>query len=106
MPLTFGGGNTSIEAMIFGTPSITMPGKYLRTNITTAVYKQMQISNPPIVKNAEEYIKLSIELAKDTEKNNSLREKSKKAAIKHLFKNHKVLKEFENFLEKAHQEVK
>ena len=81
IPLHFGGGNTSLESMIFGTPSITMPGKHLRTNITSAIYKQMKISNPPITKSVEEYIDLAIKLAKDSKKNNSLREKSKKPQI-------------------------
>ena len=106
IPLHFGGGNTSLESMIFGTPSITMPGKHLRTNITSAIYKQMKISNPPITKSVEEYIDLAIKLAKDSKKNNSLREKSKKAANKYLFKSRKALKEFENFLIKVYRKAK
>jgi len=106
IPLHFGGGNTSIEAMMFGTPSITKSGNHLRTNVTAAIYKQMKISNPPIVKSTEEYIKLAIKLAKDRKKNNFLREKLKKAANKYLFKNHKALQEFENFLEKTYREIK
>ena len=66
----------------------------------------MKISNPPITKSVEEYIDLAIKLAKDSKKNNSLREKSKKAANKYLFKNHKALKEFESFLEKVHRKTK
>ena len=106
IPLHFGGGNTSLEAMIFGTPSITMPEKHLRTNITAAIYKQMKIINPPITKTTEKYIDLAIKLAKDSKKNNSLREKSKRAANKYLFKSHKALKEFENFLIKVHRKTK
>ena len=106
VPLHFGGGNTSLEAMIFGTPSITMPRNYLRTNISTAIYKQMKISAPPIAKNTEQYIDLAIKLVKDKNKNISLREKSKKAANKYLFKSHKTLKEFENFLIKVHRKAK
>ena len=106
VPLHFGGGNTSLEAMIFGTPSITMPGNYLRTNISTAIYKQMKISAPPIAKNTEQYIDLAIKLVKDKNKNVYLREKSKKAANKYLFKSHKTLKEFEHFLIKVHRKAK
>ena len=102
VPLHFGGGNTSLEAMIFGTPSITMPGNYLRTNISTAIYKQMKISSPPIASNYEEYINLAVDLAKDKTKNTSLREEIKIAANKYLYNNSNVLKEFENFLEKAY----
>ena len=106
VPLHFSGGNTSFEAMIFGTPSITMSQNHLRTNLTAAVYKQMQIPNPPIVKNTKEYIELAIKLAKDKKKNSSLRKKSKEAASKYLFKNFKALKEFDNFLEKVHRITK
>jgi protein O-GlcNAc transferase len=102
IPLHFGGGNTSIEAMIFGTPSVTMPKNHLRTNITAGIYKQMKISNPPIVNSPEEYVNLALELAKNKKKNNSLREISKKAAKRYLFNNNKVLKEFEDFLKKVH----
>ena len=66
----------------------------------------MKISNPPIAKSASEYIDLAIKLAKDSKKNNSLRKKSKKAAIKYLFKSRKALKEFENFLIKVHRKAK
>ena len=83
-----------------------MPQKHLRTNITAAIYKQMKIINPPITKSTEKYIDLAIKLAKDSKKNNSLREKSKKAANKYLFKSHKALKEFENFLIKVHRKAK
>jgi len=105
IPLHFGGGNTSIEAMIFGTPSITMPKGHLRTNITAGIYKQMKISNPPIVNSTEEYINLAVELAKNKKRNDSLREDSKKAAKKYLFNNNKVLKEFENLLKNVHKKV-
>ena len=103
VPLHFGAGNSSLEAMVFGTPSITLPEQHLRTNITAAIYKQMKITNPPIVQNTEEYIDLAIKLAKDSKKNNSLREKTKKAANKYLYNNKKVLKEFEKFLRSAHK---
>ena len=89
--------------MLVGTPTVTMPGKHLKSNITAAAYKQMKISKPPIVKNSEEYISLAIKLAKDKKNNQILREKSKKAANKYLFNNSKVLKSFEKFLDQAHR---
>ena len=101
-PLHFGGGNSFLEAMLVGTPSITMPGTHLKTNITAAAYKQMKILSPPIVQSSKEYINLAIELAQDDKKNLSLREESKTAANKYLYNNLKALKEFEQFLEEAH----
>ena len=101
-PTHFGGGNSFLESMLVGTPSITMLGTHLKTNITAAAYKQMKILSPPIVQSSKEYVNLTIELAKDGKKNLSLREESKTAANKYLYKNLKALKEFEQFLEEAH----
>ena len=102
-PIYFGGGNTFLESMIVGTPTVTMPDTHLKANITAAAYKQMKISNPPIVKNSKEYVKLAVELAKNQKKNYALREESKIAASKYLYKNLNALKEFEKFLEEAHK---
>jgi len=102
-PIYFGGGNTFLESMIVGTPTITLSGNYLRSNITAAAYKQMKIINPPIAKNSEEFVNLAIELAKNKKKNEELRKNLKNAAHKHLYKNSKVLKKFEKFLEEAHK---
>jgi predicted O-linked N-acetylglucosamine transferase (SPINDLY family) len=102
-PIHFGGGNSFLEAMKVGTPTVTMPGTHLKTNITAAAYKQMKISAPPIVKSIEEYINLSVKLAQDSKINFSLREESKIAANKYLYKNLKALREFEKFLEKAYK---
>ena len=63
----------------------------------------MKISSPPIASNYEEYINLAVDLAKDKTKNTSLREEIKIAANKYLYNNSNVLKEFENFLEKAYK---
>ena len=102
-PLHFGGGNSFLESMLVGTPTITMPGTHLKTNITAAAYKQMKISSPPIVQSSKEYINLAVQLAQDSKKNLFLREESKTAANKYLYNNLKALKEFEQFLEEAHK---
>ena len=105
-PIHFGGGNSFLEAMLVGTPTITKPSSHLRANITSAGYKQMNISNSPIVYSSEEYVNLSINLAKNKNKNLKLRKDSIKAAKNYLFKNNSALMEFEKFLEKAHFEAK
>jgi predicted O-linked N-acetylglucosamine transferase (SPINDLY family) len=92
--------------MTVGTPTITMPGAHLRTNVATAVYKQMKIQEPPIAQSSKEYIDLAIKIAQDNEKNRSLRKKLKIAANKYLYKNLKVLREFEKFLEAANLAAK
>jgi len=101
-PVHFGGGNSFLESMLVGTPSITMSGTHLKTNITAAAYKQMKILSPPIVQSSKEYINLAVKLAQDSKKNLSLREESKIAANKYLYNNLKALKEFEQFLDEAY----
>ena len=105
-PIHFGGGNTFLEAMLVGTPTITMPGVHLKNNITSAAYKQMSISSPPIAKNSSEYIDLAVNLANDDKKNIFIRKESKVAAENNLYNNIKALKEFENFLEEAYEAEK
>ena len=83
-----------------------MPGTHLKTNIVAAAYKQMKITNPPIVKSSEEYVNLAVKLAQDNKKNLSLREESKIAANKYLYNNLKALKEFEQFLEEVYMTTK
>ena len=102
-PMHFGAGYTFLLTTLVGTPTITMPGKYLRKNMTFAAYMQMQLSSAPIAKNYEEYVNLAVELAKNKEKNASLREEIKVAANKYLYNNSNVLKDFEKFLEDAHK---
>ena len=102
-PLHFGAGYTFLLTTMVGTPTVTMPGKYLRRNMTFAAYAQMQISSPPIAKNYEEYVNLAIELAQNKIKNASLRKEIKIAADKYLYSNSNVLKEFEAFLEDAYE---
>ena len=105
-PLHFGGGYSFLLITMVGTPSITMPGSHLRNNMTAGAYKQMKISNPPIVKSSEEYVHLAIKLAYDSETNRNLREETKISANKYLYKNIKTLKAFEQFLEEAHLAAK
>ena len=102
-PLHFGAGYTFLLTTVVGTPTVTMPGTHLRRNMTTAAYKQMKISSPPIAENYEEYVNLAVELAKDKTKNISLREEIKISAGKYLYNNLNTLKEFEKFLEESYK---
>ena len=101
-PIYFGGGNTILEALLVGTPTVTMPDLFLRTNVAKAAYMQTKILNPPVVNTSEEYIDLAIELAKNKEKNSLLRKQLKYGANKYLYKNSNVLSKFEEFFKKAH----
>jgi protein O-GlcNAc transferase len=63
-PLHFGGGNSSYEAIAMGTPVVTLPSRFLRGRITAGLYRKMQMTDR-IVKTTDEYIALSVRLAKD-----------------------------------------
>ena len=63
-PFPFCGGNTTYEALAVGTPVVTLPGRYLRGRLTSAMYQLMGITTP-IASTADEYVKLAVRLATD-----------------------------------------
>ena len=54
-PIHFGGGNSFLETMLVGTPSITMPGTHLKTNITAAANKHLY-NNLKALKEFEQFL--------------------------------------------------
>jgi len=100
-PIHFGSGNTLYEAMSYGVPVITWPGKFMRGRIVAGAYQQMGITDAPIAKSLEDYAPLAIALANDLERNRTLRELLVKASQRELFADALALHEFENFLEAA-----
>ena len=93
----FGAGLSFTESMIVGTPTVTMPGKFMRSRIVAGAYKQMKILNPPVAKNIDEYVDLATEIVKNKKKNYELRKYFRNEAKKHLFNDLKALKEIEEF---------
>jgi uncharacterized protein (TIGR03032 family) len=63
-PITFGGGNTSYEALAMGTPVVTLPGELLRTRITQALYAKAGYTDL-VVGSAEAYVDASLRLGTD-----------------------------------------
>ena len=51
--------------MFYGTQTVTCPTKYIKSRIVSAAYIQMEIKNPPIVKNKDDYVNKAIEIAND-----------------------------------------
>ena len=60
----FGGGNTSLEALAFGTPIVTLACPMLRGRITYACYRQMGIDDC-IANSIEAYIAIALRLGTD-----------------------------------------
>ena len=91
------GRRVGVNPMVVGTPTVTMPGIFMRSRIAAGAYKQMNISSPPIAKNVNDYVNIAIDLANDKKKNIELKETLKHAAKIHLFNDLKAVKEFEEF---------
>ena len=83
--------------MVYGTPTVTLPTKFIKSRIVSAAYIQMEIESPPIVKNKNEYVELATEIANkknllDTKKYYQIKAKEK------LFNTFKAGEEFNQIL--------
>ena len=96
-PLYFGAGNSFHESMVYGTPTVTMPTKFIKSRIVTASYIQMEIDNPPIVKNKNEYIEKAVDFANAKDLSNIKKYYREKAKQK-LFNTKNVGEEFNKIL--------
>ena len=98
-PIYFGSGNSFHESMFYGTQTVTLPTKYIKSRIVSAAYKQMEVKNPPIVKNKDDYVDRAIEIANDE---NILDRKKyyQQAANEKLFNTEDVGEKFNSILKK------
>ena len=98
-PIYFGSGNSFHESMFYGTQTVTCPTKYIKSRIVSAAYIQMDVKNPPIVKDKNDYIAKAIEIANDK----NILEKKKyyqQAANEKLFNTKDVGEKFNSILKK------
>ncbi len=93
-PLYFGAGNSFHESMYYGTPTVTKPTNFLKGRIVTGAYSQMQIDNPPVVKDIDEYADLCVDLANKNILD--LKMYYKEQAEKNLYENLNAVKDLEN----------
>ena len=63
-PLHFGGCNSSIEAMAFGVPIVTLPGTHLHGRFTLGLYAEMGFLDC-VVATPDRYIDLAVALGRD-----------------------------------------
>ena len=98
-PIYFGSGNSFHESMFYGTQTVTYPTKYIKSRIVSAAYIQMEVKNPPIVKNKDDYVSKAIEIANDE---NILDRKKyfQQAANEKLFNTEDVGENFNSILKK------
>ena len=98
-PIYFGSGNSFHESMFYGTQTVTCPTKYIKSRIVRAAYIQMEVKDPPIVKDKDDYVSKAIEIAND--KNILSRKKYyQQAANEKLFNTVDVGEKFNSILKK------
>ena len=96
-PLYFGAGNSFHESMVYGTPTVTMPTKFIKSRIVCAAYIQMEINNSPVVKTKNEYIELAVEIA-NSENLLEIKKYYQTRAKEKLFNTSKAGEEFNKIL--------
>ncbi len=101
-PIHFGSGNTMYEAKVYGTPTITWAGRFMRGRIVAGAYKQMGIPDPPVAKALKDYVPLALELGRNEERRRRLREEILQAGGA-LFSDATAIREFEEFCTAAVQ---
>ena len=98
-PLYFAGGNTSYEAMAFGTPVVTFPARFLRGRVTYGLYQKMNVTDC-VAQAADEYVALAVKLGTDPALRREIHEKilARNAC---LFEDAGAIKEFEAFFQQV-----
>ena len=90
-PIYYGAGNSFFESMLFGTPSVTLPTDHIKSRLVLGAYKQMNIKDPPIAKDTQNYVNLAINYA-NRDDISELKKKYRKAAEEKLFNTKKQVK--------------
>ena len=67
------GGNTSLDALAAGTPIVTLPGRFMRARQTAAMLRMAGLESL-VAADEEEFVRLAVEVARDRDRNRSLRE--------------------------------
>jgi predicted O-linked N-acetylglucosamine transferase (SPINDLY family) len=98
-PLHFGGGNTSYETFSVGTPIVTLPGGFLRSRITYALYRWMGIDEC-IATAPADYVAKAVHLGTDPAWRAQVRAKIMAENHK-LYENPAGVRELEAFLIQA-----
>ena len=62
-PINFSGGNTSFDGFATGTPIVNRAGNFMRSRVTYAMYRQMDITGG-IADSADDYAKKVVELGR------------------------------------------
>lgn len=67
------GGNTSLDAFAAATPVVALPGRFMRGRQSAAMLQAMGLAELA-ARDAEEYVRIAVEIARDRDRNAALRE--------------------------------
>ena len=98
-PVHFGSGNSLYEAMAYGKPIVTWPGRFARARFVAAAYEQMGIAEmAPIAPSLDAYAATALAFGRDKERCLAFATKAVAAAKAHLYNDLQVVRQFETFL--------
>jgi predicted O-linked N-acetylglucosamine transferase (SPINDLY family) len=78
-PLHFGGGNSSYEALAMGLPLVTLPGDYLRSRITLALYRKMGFTDL-VVGSIPDFVRQAVRCGSDITYRRDIQQQSRARA--------------------------
>jgi predicted O-linked N-acetylglucosamine transferase (SPINDLY family) len=102
-PLHYSGGNSSLEALAFGTPIVTWPGAFMRGRHTAGFYRLMGLDDG-VARDVDHYIDLAHRLGTDPAWRAAVRGRIL-AANKLLFENAGSIRALEDFLIGAYADL-
>lgn len=73
-PFPFCGGNTTLEALSFGTPVVTLPTRHIRGRLTYTFYRTIGIMDC-VAENTNEYVHTAVHLGTNPHTREKIREK-------------------------------
>jgi protein O-GlcNAc transferase len=103
-PIHFGAGRSTLDALAVGSPVVTYQGRYLKSRITYAAYKQIGFDEL-IAESEEEYVQLALRLARDSSWQREIRRAIRERSAP-LFENESAISEFNGFLADLATEVR
>ena len=95
----FSGGATTFDAIAMGTPVVTLPGRFMRSRQTYALYKRMGMMDC-VAGSAEEYVGIALRLGCDP----AYREKMRTGILERgraVFEDTQCVRELEEFFQRA-----
>ncbi len=78
-PLQFGAGRSTLDALSFGAPMVTWEGPFLKSRISSAIYRQIGFTDL-IAANEESYVEVTLRVAGDREFGSHVRSEISRAA--------------------------